>query len=160
MSEDPNTDWSAWSREAVRLMEERNAAWQKRFRLGRQHYRWHLDRATLRFERETDAVEARVCLVGTASEHKGTFLWSWANEAIPETARTGLEAVREFGARHDLSLLTTPEFKGGRAEGLEMLALSGRVLDAEGVFIDRRGDLTMFFALMKFDVVSKGEGPG
>ncbi len=155
MSEDPNTDWSGWSREAGRLMQERNAAWQERFRLGGHAYRWHLDPATLRFERESDAVVARVCVVGTASEHEGTFLWSWANEAIPATARLGLEAVREFGARHGLLLLTTPEFKGGRAEGLEVLAVSGRVLDAQGVFVDRKGDVTMFFALMGFDVVSK-----
>src|SRR5262245_31798633 len=117
------TDWSAWSREAVRLMQERNQAWLDRFHIDRNPYQWNLDSATLRLERETDAVVARLCAVGSCSEHVGTFLWSWANDAIPAAARRGIEEVREFGARHGLPLLTTPEFKGARPEGLEMLAV-------------------------------------
>jgi hypothetical protein len=58
-----------------------------------------------------------------------------------------LHAVRAFGARHGLALLTDPEWTGGRAEGLEMLAVAGRILDAEGTWVDADDDLTLFFLL-------------
>lgn len=144
------TDWSEWSREAVATMQSRNEAWVSRFRLERAPYRWQLDSAELVFEREADQVVADLCLVGTVSEVEGTFCWAWNNDAIPAGARLGLELVRDFGIAHDLPLLTTPAWPGGRAEGLEMLAAAGRIQDASGGFVDRAGDLTLFFTLRRF----------
>ena len=117
MTTPETTDWGAWSKEAVRLMQERNAAWQKRFGLPEDcPFRWDINTATIRFDHEGSQITASVCVVGTTSTHEGTFLWAWANEAIPAVARARLELVREFGAKHQLSLLTTPEFPAGRAE--------------------------------------------
>lgn len=145
------TDWGAWSQEAVRLMQEHNAAWQKRFGLSDGcPFQWDINTTTIRFDHEAGQVVASVCVVGTTSSREGTFLWSWANESIPITARGRLDMVQEFGARHQLSVLTTPEFPAGRAEALEMLAVAARILDAEGVFIHPAGDLTFYFALSDF----------
>ena len=152
MDEEAIADWAAWSREAVRLMQERNTAWQQRFGLSDCPFQWDMNTATIQFRRNVDAVVAAVCVVGTTSVAESTFLWGWANESIPPIARRNLERVREFGARHQLPLLMTPEFHGGHAEALEMLAVSGRVLDAEGVFIHPDGDLTFFFALSDFRI--------
>jgi hypothetical protein len=156
MSDQGTTDWAAWSREAVQLMQKRNAEWQARFALERCPFSWDLNTACIRFQRGTDDVLASICLVGTTSASDGTFLWAWANEAIPAAAQKGLDLVRAFGAKHDLGLLTTGEFPGGRPEALEMLAVAGRVLEAEGVFIDAGPDVTCFFALSGFRVASKG----
>ena len=93
---------------------------------------------------------ADVCVVGSASKAEGTFLWAWANETIPDEAKRDLEKVRDFGLEHDLGLLTEPAVAGGRAEGTEALAIAGRILGADGVWVDERGDLTVFFALSKF----------
>jgi hypothetical protein len=144
------TDWAAWSREAVAMMQQRNQAWVARWGLKDAAYRWDLDSAELVFERPDVAVVADLCCVGTTSEHEGTFLWSWANEAIPPAASSGVELVREFGERNDLPLLTTPEWPGGEPEGKEVVAVAGRILDAEGVWIERDGDLTLFFTLSRF----------
>jgi hypothetical protein len=43
--------------------------------------------------------------------------------------------------------LLLPEFRGSRPEGLEMLAVATRILDAEGSWIDASADLLVFFAL-------------
>ena len=145
-------DWAAWSREAGRLMQRRNEAWKAKFGLTNEPYHWDLDDATIRFTRSNDEVVASLCLVGTTSEHDGTFLWAWANEIIPPAAIQRLGVVREFGDKNDLPLLTEPEHRGSRPEGLEIVAIAGRILDAEGVFIDRAGDVTFFFALMSFHV--------
>lgn len=146
------TDWGEWSRQAVTAMQARNEAWITRFELQRAAYRWDLGTAELCFERAADRVVADICVVGTASVAQGTFRWAWANDAIPAVARQGVELVRTFGEAHDLPRLVTPEWPGSRADGLEMLAIAGRVQDASGGFVDREGDITLFFTLRHFRV--------
>ena len=146
------TDWAEWSRQAVAEMDRRNTAWLARFGLASRPYRWDLDRARIRFERGGEAVVADLCMIGSVSECEGTFLWAWANDMIPEAATAGLDRVRRFGEEHDLPLLVTSEFPAGRAEGLELLAVAGRIQEAEGGFVDREADVTMFFTLHRFRV--------
>ena len=89
-------------------------------------------------------------MIGSVSEAEGTFLWAWANEAIPCQARRGLEKVRVFGESNGLELLTIPEWGGSRSEGLEMSAVTARLLDAAGVWVETSSDNTLFFALFRF----------
>lgn len=147
-------DWGAWSAEAVSMMNARNRAWIDRHHLAGAPYFWDLPTATIAFNRGSSRVVADLCVVGTASKVEGTFLWAWANEAIATEAKRGVEKVRAFGLEHDLALLTTPELVGGRAEGLEALAIAGRVLEADGIWVDERGDLTLFLALFNFRELS------
>jgi hypothetical protein len=144
------TDWGEWSRQAVTAMKAQNEAWVTRLALERAPYRWDLDTAELIFERGGDRVVADVCVVGTVSAAQGTFLWAWANEVIPPAAKQGLELVRTFGETHDLPRLVMPEWAGGRADGLEMLAIAGRAQDASGGFVEATGDLMLFFTLRHF----------
>jgi hypothetical protein len=113
-------------------------------------YFWDLKTSFIRFRAQDYDVVAELCCVGTASKCEGTFLWSWANETIPPSSRRELDRVQEFGKKNDLSLLITPEWKGGEAEGKEMVAVAGRILDADGTWIDKSGDLTLFFVLSRF----------
>src|SRR5215510_6997295 len=144
------SDWSVWSREAVRLMRERNDAWLREYGLRGCRYDWTLDDAQLVFISGSDEVIADICVLGSVSESEGTFLWAWANEAIPSHARRGLEKVREFGERNALELLTEPKWLGSRPDGLEIAAVAARVLDASGVWAETAGDVTLFFALSCF----------
>jgi hypothetical protein len=146
------TDWAEWSREAVAEMQARNRAWLEHFSLERAPYHWDLDTAELTFTRAGDSVTADICLVGTVSEAEGTFRWAWANDAIPSVARQGLDVVRAFGEAHDLPLLVTSEWPGGRLEGLEMLAVAGRIQQASGGFVDEAKDVTVLFTLSRFRV--------
>src|SRR5882672_8851898 len=75
---EPN--WSAWSREAVRLMQERNRAWMEDYGLQGCQYVWTFDDAQLVFRPGSDEVVADICVLGSVSEAEGTFLWAWANE--------------------------------------------------------------------------------
>ena len=131
-------------------MQERNRVWVERLGLAGVPYQWDLDSGTVRFTRADGVIVADLCLVGTVSESEGTYLWGWANETLPTHARHRLDEVREFGHRHGLGLLTDPEWPGGRAEGLEMLSVAGRILDADGALVDTAGDVTLFFALFHF----------
>jgi hypothetical protein len=154
------TDWGEWSRQAVAAMQARNEAWITRFELRGDPYRWDLGTAELFFERAADRVVADICVVGTTSIAQGTFLWAWANDTIPAVAQQGLQLVRRFGEAHDLPLLVTPEWPGGRADGLEMLAVAGRVQDASGGFVDQEGDVTLFFTLRHFRVRPNADKTG
>jgi hypothetical protein len=147
MTTDAEPDWGQWSREAVVLMQARNQAFVEKFALSGRAFRWNLDVGQIAFLGDEHAVLADLCVVGSISACEGTFLWAWANGSIPRQAQVRLHDVRTFGETHDLDLLTTAEWPATRAEGLEMLAVAGRVLDAEGVFVAPEGDLTLFFVL-------------
>lgn len=147
------TDWAAWSREAVETMVARNAEWPRQFGLqGDPAYRWDLERALLVFEGPLHEVVATVCLVGTTSEREGSFVWSWANEAIPPVHGQALEVVHEFGRDHHLALLTTPRIQGGRPEATECLCIAGRLQRAVGTFIDQQGDVALYFTILHLQV--------
>ena len=152
MSEATRTapDWSAWSQEAVRLMEERNDGWIRSYSLEGCSYRWSLGDAQLVFRSESDEVVSDICVIGSVSQSEGTFCWAWANEAIPPCAQHALARVREFGKAQALDLLIRPHWPGGQPEGLEIAAVAGRILDADGIWIEETGDVTLFFALSNF----------
>ena len=152
-------DWGAWCWEAVTLMEARNQAYLERFGLTSQAYRWNLAVAQLAFDCRDHAVVADLCPVGTVSAQEGTFAWAWGNPTFNQAFPGRLDQVRAFGQQHQLGLLTTEAWKGGRAEGLNMLAVAGRILDAEGVWIDQQGDLTLFFTLHHFRTQPLAELP-
>jgi hypothetical protein len=141
-------------------MQERNRAWIERYNLEGRGYNWTLEPPELVFARESDEVVASIAVVGTTSQVEGTFVWAWANAAVPTVATAGLEAVREFGRRHDLSLLSEPSSGGGLREGKELAAIAGRVLDAEGIFIQESGDVTSFLAIRSFHVRPRNHSVG
>jgi hypothetical protein len=79
-------------------------------------------------------VQFRLVTVGTVAGD--SFLWAWDNDAIPASAKVGIDKVRQFGVENDLGLLSEPRAPGGLAQGKECLAIAGRVLDAHGIWID------------------------
>jgi hypothetical protein len=148
-------DWSAWSREAVEMMLARNAEWTRSFGVSESSpCRWDLDSATLVFDAEHHQVQATVCLVGTTSASEGSFLWSWANEAVPTQHGQALEVVHEFGRENQLALLTTARIQGGRPEAMECLCIAARLQRAAGTFVDVQGDVALYFSILHMQVVS------
>ena len=140
-------------------MQTRNRAFNEKFDLDGRPYRWNLEHAQIAFLFPDHAVVADLCYVGSVSACEGTFLWAWANEAVSDRARDRLLEVRDFGDKHDLGLLTTAEWEGGKSEGLEMLAIAGRLLDADGVWIDAHDGLTLFFTLHRFRILPLRDVP-
>jgi hypothetical protein len=131
-------------------MQERNGAWIRSYSLEGCPYQWSLDDAQLVFRSDSAEVVSDLCVIGSVSRSAGTFCWVWANEAIPSRAQHDLARVREFGMAQALGLLIRPQWPGGRPEGLEMAAVAGRILDADGIWIEETGDVTLFFALSNF----------
>ena len=143
-------DWGRWSREAVAQLKERGDALRARHGLANStSYHWDLATPSIRFEPEGGPVSFRIQCVGTVSNHEGTFLWGWANDGLPAVGTQDLHIVREFGEAHQLGLLTDAEWAGGHGEALEMLAIAGRVLDADGFWIEPDDDGAIYFVLFE-----------
>ena len=159
MSEANQTqDWAAWSRDAVETMLARNAQWPQQFGLqGTLKCRWDLARALLAFEAPLHEVIASVCLVGTSSEQEGSFVWSWANEAIPMQHGQALEVVHDFGRENKLAMLTTPRLQGGGPVAMECLAIAARLQRAVGTYVDRQGDVALYFTILHLQVAVPSE---
>lgn len=153
-------DWAAWSREAVENMLARNQEWPAQFGL---HppltCRWDLERALLAFEAPLHEVIASACLVGTSSEKEGSFVWSWANEAIPMQHGQALEVVHDFGRENKLALLTTPRLQGGEPVGMECLAIAAHLQRAVGTYVERQGDVALYFTLLHLQVSVPDDQP-
>jgi hypothetical protein len=84
--------------------------------LGEDRYSWGFDMDTglLTFTRDSDGhpiASLPVQLIGTESQHNGTWLWAWANEAshIPERLLQGVRQVREEGLRQKEARFFSPE---------------------------------------------------
>lgn len=134
-------DWGPWSRDAVALMAARTREQLAAGLAKGNAYHWDLEAAVLII----GELRFRVVTIGTTAGD--SFLWAWANEAIPAAARRGLERVRDFGVEHDLPLLSEACAPGGLAQAKECLAIAGRVLDADAVFIDQTQAGYILFAL-------------
>ena len=143
-------DWQDWSREAQRLMQRRNEEWRARYGLSSEPYHWDMDSAQLSFQGADDVLVADITLVGSLSRTSNTFLWGWADHHAPEPVTRRIGRVREFGEANDLSLLVDEIFEADHAQALELAVIAGRVLDAAGVFIDKSGDVTVYFLLFDF----------
>ena len=135
-------DWGAWTRETVSLMARRTRELLERNEIPRgSTYHWDLDAGSM----VVNGVTFRLTAVGTAVGN--SFLWAWANPAIPDTAKLGLDKVRQFGIEHDLGLLAEECSPGGLARAKECVAIAGRVLDAHGIWIDATDDGHIVFVL-------------
>lgn len=139
--------WSAWSRAALRLVEQRNAAFAARHRLAGRAARWSLDDPRLVFDLEADALVTDLCVIG--SSRAGTFRWAWADGAIPPHARRELEKVRAFGELAALEALESPTCPAGQVEALELAAVGARVLYADALWVASTSAAKLFFALLR-----------
>lgn len=144
------TDWGSWSREAVALMQARNAEWPDAYGIGGAPYRWDLEQASIVFTRQTSRVVADLCLAGVVVDGDERFTWGWASQGAPHAATCALSSVQQFGVEHDLPLLTSPSLPGGHAQGLEATCIAGRILDADGVFVAHDDGARLYFTLHNF----------
>jgi hypothetical protein len=125
-------DWGRWSKDCASIMQSRTDELLRRHGIAANAaYRWDLETGAM----QIGDVTIRIVTVGTVSG--GSFLWSWANEAIPAAAKAGIDRVRSFGLEHGLSLLSEPCASGGLSQAKECVAIAGRILDASGIWIDR-----------------------
>jgi hypothetical protein len=126
------SDFQIWKHEAVHEAKALNEQCVREFRLG-SWPRWEANLEQGRFYFVEDGiprVAASVVVVGSYSTKSETWLWSWANERIPSTAKDGMEVVRDWGGREGIRDLTEPKFPADEEQGWELASVALRLLNA------------------------------
>ena len=101
------------------------------------HKRWDWDqeRGEIVFSNDgVPAVIAKIDFIGSVSTKTNTWLWSWANPSLLDTARSRTTSIRKVGDDRDFPHLTVPKWPAEEADGWDMAAVAAHVLDAQGVY--------------------------
>lgn len=97
-------------------------------------------------------VIAKFQVVGSVSSNESTWLWSWANAYILETACDQILRVREFGMENSIRKLVEPKWTAVEADGWEMAAVSAAILNAKGAYRcpNKSGALFVIYTDVRF----------
>lgn len=92
-------------------------------------------------------VVASMQLVGTFSRTAGTWLWSWANAAVPEQARRDIDWLEAFGRENDYERLVEARWPAAEVDAHELASVACYLFKAEGVYRAPNDDLFEFLVL-------------
>jgi hypothetical protein len=97
----PLTDqeFKEFAHESVHQLMDLNKQYQEEFKIG-SYERWNydLETATLTFSHEqVRRVVAQIQAAGSISNKSKSWLWSWANESLPDHVTDSILAVKEWG---------------------------------------------------------------
>jgi hypothetical protein len=90
-----------------------------RYRLNdHERYDWDQGTGQLVFSSKgSPALTAEIQFVGSVSTHSGTWLWSWANEAIDEPVKRRIREVKAYGDTHRLLRLAAAYWHASEEDG-------------------------------------------
>ena len=100
-------------------------------------------------------VIAKFQIVGSVANEAKTWLWSWANASILETACDQIHRIRDFGYANSIRKLTEPKWTAVEADGWEMTAVSAAIINAKGAYRcpAKSGPLFVVFTDIRFAFV-------
>lgn len=105
-------------------------------------YDWYQDPAELVFsDRGKPVVIADIQFVGSIATRSRSWMWSWANTSLLESAKSRIREVRTYGDTHSLLKLACGYWDADEVDGWEMTAVSAFLLKAKGAYRspDERG---------------------
>lgn len=134
MTDDEQQDWVQRARaKAQQRMEEAR----RRFELGTHaHYEVDLAAATIRF-RDTGGREqlcASLQVAGSWSPGSASWMWGWANDSVPQAARSRLQAVRARGDEQGVEPLQAAIVECDEGDAWSLASLAADVLDAQCLY--------------------------
>ncbi|WP_418961122.1 DUF6882 domain-containing protein [Streptomyces tritici] len=153
-----HSDWEA----AVRAAHERAGARQARMvedhgLSGDVQYHWSLDDARITWSRAGRVfLTGRLTLIGTVSLTQQTWLWAWANDALPPAVVGDIARVRAYGEAHDFPVLPWAGFRYDPELVAEARLVAASVLDAEGLWADTSDDVQLHFLVHDLTPVPQG----
>jgi hypothetical protein len=111
------------------------------------HWHYDLDEAVIEFSGGGSMVSHRFVVAGSTSVVEGTWLWSWANDGLPESAVVGIDSVRAYGEAHGYEPLITAEWLAREPLMGDVSAVAGELLGATGYFRTSGGDVSLYLLL-------------
>jgi hypothetical protein len=83
--------------------------------------------------------------VGTFSNVKKTWMWSWHNNSTPEKVKRRMNRVKEYGEVNGFELLTQGLIDGDEYTGWEFTTITAKLLNAIGMYRVPSGYLHAYF---------------
>jgi hypothetical protein len=69
-------------------------------------YFWSMDDATITWSRGgREFLQGRITMTASVDAVRNTWLWSWANDSLPQPVLGDIEQVRRYGVEHHFPLL-------------------------------------------------------
>ena len=105
-------------------------------------YDWYQETAELVFsDQGKPRVVADIQFVGSVATASRSWLWSWANASLLESAKSAVRQVRAYGEEHRFLKLACAYWDADEVDGWEMTAISAYLLRAKGAYRspDERG---------------------
>ena len=99
--------------------------------------RWDYDQETGEFIFSDGGIPKLIAdfqAVGTISTLPNTWLWSWANPSIMESAKKDIRLVKRFGEEQGLNELTQEKWAADELDGWAMTNVTAKLLNAKGAY--------------------------
>ncbi|HEY7819504.1 MAG TPA: hypothetical protein VIG29_14875 [Vicinamibacteria bacterium] len=137
---------------SVAYLQAQQKQLESRYQLGScPRYDWYQESAELVFSRGgKPVVVADIQFVGSISTRSRSWLWSWGNQSLLESAKSRIREVRAFGDAHSFLKLASAYWEADEVDGWEMTAVSAFLLKAKGAY--RSPDERGFTFLVMTDV--------
>ncbi|MCD8403837.1 DUF6882 domain-containing protein [Tenacibaculum finnmarkense] len=101
----------------------------------------------LRLYSENKEIYFKYIPVGTFSQKKNTWFWSWANKSSVEPRKFQTLKVKEFGEKKNYENLTNKHFGGDNFTGWELTSIAFEIIGGIGTYRVISDDLEKYFLL-------------
>jgi hypothetical protein len=89
----------------------------------------------------------KIQIAGSTAKRSGTWLWSWSNATILDSAAEYVHLLRTFGEQHGFERLATARWPADDVDGWEMVSVACLLLGGEGVYRAPDEDGAVFMVL-------------
>lgn len=83
-------------------------------------------------------------IIGTFDSTNNTWRWAWANESIVDTLKKDSLTVKEYGEKHKIDKLITPEWTGTEDDAWNMTAFAMMLCNQQGAYKGPSGTTYIF----------------
>jgi len=86
-------------------------------------------------------------VIGSHNEELNTWLWGWANESLPSSARQSSKTIQQLQQLTGSQVFVDEGLEAGEADAEALSAMAVHVLGARGLFLCR-GEANLYLALL------------
>lgn len=89
----------------------------------------------------------RITAIGTQNSVDQTWLWAWANEGFPASARDAASQIKSLYELTGFKVFDDPGIAANPSDAEDLAACAVHQLDAVGLFLSPHEDTTLYLAV-------------
>lgn len=111
-------------------------------------YQWSMEDASIVWSRGgRNFLRGRITMIGSVDHVQQTWLWSWANDSLPQAVLGAIATVPRYGEEHAFPLLVWPSFRAEQGPVAQARIVAADVLAAEGLWFEPGDEMDLHFAI-------------